>query len=261
MAISSEQFVSSPACIPQMTLEQILPIYSRMGFKKFELFSSWCKSAVNIATPAKIYLDLARANGIGFTSMHLPPITDDLENSVKLAVSYAKFAQELGAKVVLYKATTRENYIRGAKPFLDAIEEAGLQIVPAIQNHKGTPVTTLEDFRDVLQGIEDERMKTVLEVGHFQRIGVPWQRGYDLLADSIALVHINEIDLAGESVPYGTGVVDFAGLFEQLSRAEYTGDIVVELELATRDSDIDRTIEHLGKALQYLRVICKGVTV
>ena len=34
----------------------------------------------------------------------------------------ARYAAALGASVVIYKADSRENYIRGAGPFLDALQ-------------------------------------------------------------------------------------------------------------------------------------------
>ena len=88
---------------------------------------------------------------------------------------------------------------------------------------------------------------------HFARAGIHWRDGYDLLGESIALVHINEIDGAGQSVPFGTGKVDFAGLFRYLADKGYDGEVVVELELATRDTDVERTVVELKNALAHLR--------
>lgn len=253
MPITIDQLVSSPACIPQWTLGQILPAYAGLGFTKFEAFCSWCQSALDISKPASEYLALAKANGMCFTSMHLPSITDDFDTSLDAAVSTAKYAQSLGANVVLFKANSRENYIKGAKPFIDALESQKIHVTPVLQNHKGTPITTLEDFKAIINGINDPRMKTLLEVGHFQRVGVSWRQGVELLGESIALVHINEIDDAGQSVPFGSGNVDFFGLFAYLSDAGYAGDIVVELELDTRNTDAQRTINELANALDHLR--------
>ena len=250
--LSVDQLVSSPACIPQMTLEEILPVYADLGFRKFEAFSGWCRSHLKIDQDPAGYVDLARQHGLSYTSFHLPPIGDDFEATLDQAIRAARFGQAIGADVVLYKANTRENYVKGARPFLDALDQQGIRVTPVLQNHKGTPITTLDDFREVIDGINDPRMKTLLEVGHFQRAGVSWRQGYDLLAGSIALVHINEIDPAGKSVPYGTGIVDFRGLFEQLAQDGYRGNIVVELELETRDTDSARTIRCLEEAVRHL---------
>lgn len=253
MPLSMQQLVASPACIPQWPLEQILAAYRRLGFKKFEAFCVWCKSALDIQRPPADYLRLAEAQGFRYTSMHLPAITHDFDTSLAASIATARYAAALGASVVIYKADSRENYIRGAGPFLDALQSQDIAVTPVLQNHKGTAISTLDDYRAVIEGIDDPRMKTLLEVGHFQRAGVAWRDGYDLLGDSIALVHINEINAASESVPFGAGLVDFPGLFQHLSDAGYAGEVVVELELTTRNDDPDRTLVYLDAALQYLR--------
>ena len=253
MPITIDQLVSSPACIPQWTLEQIFPAYAALGFKKFESFCTWCASALDINQPSEQYLALAKQYEMTFTSMHLPAVTEQVATSLDAAVATAKYAQSIGVKVVLYKANSRDLYIHAAKPFLDRLESENIEVTPVLQNHKGTPITTLDDFASIIQGINDPRMKTLLEVGHFARVGVSWQQGVELLGDSIALVHINEIDSAGNSVPFGTGNVDFSGLFEHLAHQNYRGDIVVELELDTRNSDAQRTMTELGNALTHLQ--------
>lgn len=246
-----DRLVASPACVPQWTLEEILPAYAELGFRNFEAFTSWCKSALNFDHDPSHYRELAQRHGLRITSMHLPPVKDDLETTLPQAVRAAAFAQALGAEVVLFKADTQENYIRAARPFLDALQPQQIAVTPVLQNHRGSAISTLDDFSRVLRGVNDPRMKTLLEVGHFQRVGTAWREACDLLGDSIALVHINEIKDA-QSVPYGEGEVDFAGLFAHLRAVNYTGRIVVELELSTRDADPQRTLTCLRQGLAYL---------
>lgn len=255
--VSRGQLVSSPACLPQMPLEEILPAFADLGFRKFEAFCVWCKSALDVKRAPGEYVQMARDYDMSFSSMHLPPITADFDASLAKAVETARFAAAIGAKVVLYKADSREDYIKGAGPFLAALEREKIAVVPVLQNHKGTPISTLEDFRAVIRGIADPRMKTLLEVGHFQRVGVSWQQGWELLGDSVALVHINEIDAANNSVPFGTGLVDFAGLFGHLGKVGYRGDIVVELELVDRTGDPATTLGHLKNAMKMLGGYCE----
>ena len=255
--ISTAQFVSSPCCLPKLTLEDSLAAYAKLGFAKFEAFSTWCTSRLDIAQDPAPYIALARRHGMTFTSFHLPPITSDFDATLAQALRGARFAQALGVSVMLYKADTRENYIRGAKPFLDTLAKEKITVTPVLQNHNGTAITTLDDFRQVLAGIHDPRMKTLLEVGHFQRAGIHWKQGYELLAGSIALVHINDIDPANNSVPFGTGLVDFPGLFDQLTRDAYPGNIVVELELSTHETDPARTLRCLGESITYLKQFCQ----
>lgn len=252
MPPSIAQLVASPACIPQWPLDQILPAYAQLGFTQFEAFCTWCKSALDIHTPPQHHLDIAAAHNIHFTSMHLPPITDDFDASLAAAIDTARYAAAIGATAVIYKANTIANYIRGSQPFLDALQSQSIPVTPVLQNHKGTAITTLDDYHAVIEGIADPRMKTLLEVGHFQRVGTHWRDGCNLLGDSIALVHINDINDAGQSVVFGTGNVDFAGLFRHLDDIHYTGRIIVELELVTRDTDAQRTLTGLRESLAHL---------
>lgn len=247
------RLAGSPCCIPKMPLDEILAAYAELGFVKFEAFTSWCASQLDVAADPAAYRALAERHGMRFGSLHLPPVGEDLD--VGPAVRAARFADELGAGVVLFKAASREVYIRSAKPFLDALDAGGIGVAPALQNHTGAPISSLDDFREVLDGIDDPRMKAVLEVGHFQRVGVHWREGAELLAGRIALVHVNDI-ADGRSVPYGTGEVDFPGLFAHLADTGYGGDVVIELELETRDDDAERTLRCLGEALDYLRTRC-----
>ena len=53
-----------------------------MGYKKFEVFTSWVNSAFDIEKDPKFYLDKAKELGLAFTSLHLPPINDDMADSL-----------------------------------------------------------------------------------------------------------------------------------------------------------------------------------
>jgi len=109
----------------------------------------------------------------------------------------------------------------------------------------------LADFRQVLDAIDDPRMKAILEVGHFQRVGANWRDGWDLLGARLALIHVNDIR-DGRSVPFGTGEVDFAGLMKQVRQKGYAGNIVVELELATHETQPQVTLDGLRDATDLL---------
>jgi sugar phosphate isomerase/epimerase len=227
-----------------MPLDDALAAYSGLGFTKFEVFTGWAKSAFDIDADPELYLDKGAQYGMRFTSFHLPPIDDDRAESLGRAVRAARFAQAVGAHIVLYKATSRPNYIAAATSFLDAIGD--LEVVPVVQNHFGTPVTTLEDVREVHEGIDDPRMKALLEVGHFHAAGVHWREAADYLGDRIVLVHIKD-QIGRQSVPYGRGEVDLPGLFNTMHDRGYTGDYVVEMEVEDREN----TLAYLDDAIDY----------
>ena len=249
MSYALDHLVASPCCNPQMTLPEALVAYSRLGFSKFEAFTGWVRSALDLDTDPQRYIECAAGHGMRFTSLHLPPVEDDLDASVARAVRAAEFAHALGADVVLYKATSRENYVRSAGGFLDRTERLG--ITPVLQNHAGTPISTVEDFREVIDGIADPRMKTLLEVGHFYSVGASWREACQLLGDSIALVHVKD-QVGSQSVPFGAGEIDLPGLFEHMRAAGYEGDFVVEMEVKDREN----TLRYLAEAIEYLRENC-----
>lgn len=246
------RLVASPCCLPKMSLAELLPKYRELGFTKFEGFSRWAEARFDYTQdPAQVRHTLA-AQGFTLTSFHLPPITEDIEASLDAALAAARFASRAGnGVVVLFKAAFKELFGRTARQFLDAIEAENLNVTPVLQNHLGSAISTLDDYRSVLAEIDDPRMKAVLEVGHFQRAGVHWRDGWDLLGDRIALIHVNEIR-DGRSVHFGTGEVDFPGLMKHVRNSRSTGDIVVELELENHATNPDETLRGLKQAVTYL---------
>ncbi len=247
------QLVGSPCCLPQWSYEALLPAYAELGFTKLEAFSEWANARLNWREPPATAAQKAEASGIAITSFHLPLIREEnTEQGLENAVAAARYAEALGAGIVLFKAATKAVFDQVGEQFLDTLDREKIQITPVLQNHKGSAISTLEDFQEVFERLgNDPRLKAVLEVGHFQRVGVPWQAGWDFLGDRIALIHVNEIR-DQKSVPYGTGEVDFAGLLRKIKSTGYSGDIVVELELETRDTQPQETLTGLRDAIALL---------
>lgn len=235
-AVPPLNIATSACCNPEMTLEELLPAYARIGCRRLELFTAWTNSALDYRADPATYRELLAKHGMQLVSLHLPAVSGDSADAVDEAVKAAEFAAKMGASVVLFKARSRELYIRTARAFLDRIE--GLPVTPVLQNHAGSPLTTLDDVRHVTEGIADPRMKTLLEVGHYHTAGVHWKDACDLLGDTIALVHIKD-QIGNQSVPFGQGEIDLKGLFRHLKTAGYDGDIVIEMEVADRENTLD----------------------
>lgn len=271
MSPLKSRLVGSPACLPQLELDELLDLYSDIGFQKFELFTAWGgASSLPADSPVRFPSlthpdgdagDLRRqiqSHGLRVTSMHLPYLTeDDFEDSLDHAVTAAHFAAGLGAGVVLYKAMARDLYARGSARFLHAIAE--LPLTPVIKNHAGAPISTISDFQQVLTAIADDRMGTLLDVGHLVRAGDSPSMALEQLAGTLALVHVNDIDSNGGSVPFGTGTVDFQGLLHRLADMRYSGDIVVELEIDGHADSLEPTATELRKAVEFLCELAEPV--
>ncbi len=260
--VMSSNISASPCSTPTLTHEQCLQVNSERGYRKFEAFTSWGgQGKVDIDGDPSHVRAMADKVGITYSSLHLPPImADDFDVTLQRAIKATQYAKAIGAPVVLYKASDRATYIKAAPAYLDATADMG--VTPVLQNHAGSPISTLDDFREVIEGIRGSvgggvggdvcggGMKTLLEVGHFHAVGVSWEQGYELLGDSIALVHIKDM-VGSQSVPFGTGEVDLAGLFKHMAGVGYAGDYVVEMEVA----DTENTLQYLRDAIVYLKTL------
>ena len=236
----------SPCSNPEMTLDEALAAYAELGYRRFEVFTGWAKSAANPLDAPQSYLDLAARHGFAYCCIHLPALSDDLDGSIGEAARAARFGAAIGCRCAIVKARTKQDFFAGTRRLLDEIE--ALPIIPVVQNHKGTAITTLADYIEVLDRVADPRLKCLLEVGHFHSVGVSWREGYDALAGRIAHVHIKD-QVGGQSVPFGTGEIDLPGLFARLVADGYDGDVVVEMEVKDREN----TLKYLGDALDYIK--------
>lgn len=244
--LDAKRLVFSPCSIPGVGVEEALAACRKTGFCRFEVFSEWAGSRFDWSADPGRYVELGKKYGVEFSSMHLPILTDDSAQAVDQAVMAARFARAIGVGVVLFKAKTREIFAKVGRPFLNRIE--GLGVTPVLQNHVGTAISTLEDFREVIKAINDPRMKTLHEVGMFHSIGVSWQQGYELLGESIALVHIKD-QVGTTRVPFGEGEVDLRGLFGHLRSVGYAENIVVEMEVC--QNDVPRTLQLMRSAREH----------
>ena len=246
-----DRLVASPCCVPEMPLEPQLEAYSALGFRKYEAFTTWAAAALDLERDPVEYRSLFSRHGMAVTSFHLPPVKGASGPTFERAVRAARFAHALGAGVILYKATDRDAYIDAGVSLLDVVDDLGLTVV--VQNHAGSPISTLDDYREVIDGIGDDRLGAVLEVGHLHAAGVDWRDGLGMLADRIALVHIKD-QVGAESVPYGQGEIDLPALFRVLDTTGYAGDIVVEMEVP--GATTEQTIRYLAAAIEFLSGSC-----
>ncbi|MCE0521850.1 MAG: sugar phosphate isomerase/epimerase [Methylacidiphilales bacterium] len=248
-----QRLVGSPCCLPVMEKEELYTAFQKLGLTKYEAFFGWAKCRHEWTGDPGAERKLAARYGIEITSYHLPAITKaDVEGSLANVLAAARYASRVGAKIVLMKAEEKSLFGAVGRRFLDAIEQEGLDLTAVLQNHAGSAISTPQDYREVFAMLDhDPRLKAVLEIGHFRRIGVDWQEGWEVLGDRIALIHVNDI-LGGKSVRYGTGEVDFAGLLAQMKKTAYAGDIVVELELQDHAAAPEKTLEGLREGIALL---------
>lgn len=239
-----KHLVASPCCQPGWSLDEALSTFSRLGFRKFEWFDHWVKSAFDVGGDPKLYVDKAQEHNLSYVSAHLPKVREGDDNSFRVAMTAACFVKATGSQIAIFKAETREACKRYLPAFLDQAERKGLTTV--IQNHRKSAVQTLGDYEDILASVADDRLKVLLEVGHLKYMGIDWPEAVELLGDRVALIHVKDIR-DSECVPFGEGQIDFPGLIAEMKARKYSGDWVIELDRPTRNN-----VEHnLRKAIDY----------
>ena len=108
----------SPCSNPEMTLKEALAAYAMLGYRRFEMFTSWVKSAADVHTDPRHYLALAAEHGFSYCCIHCPPLTDDLDASLAKAIQACRFGALLGCRCAIVKAKTRAAFVAGAPRLL-----------------------------------------------------------------------------------------------------------------------------------------------
>ncbi len=106
MADIMDHLAASPCCNPELNLDEAMSAYSKLGFRKFEVFDSWAGSAFDIDGDPAFYMGKSKEYGLVFSSMHLPAVGEDLD--ISQSVAGARFAEEIGCPIVLFKACDRK---------------------------------------------------------------------------------------------------------------------------------------------------------
>jgi sugar phosphate isomerase/epimerase len=234
------RLVISPCCNPGAGFDEALGAYAGLGFRTMEAFTGWCRSSVDWRSDPAPWRERAAAHGIRFTSLHLPGVGEDEAASVASAIQAATFAAGLGVETVLVKADSIARHQRCDGAIVAAACALGL--VPVLQNHRGSALETPDHIAQVLDAVGDERLRVLLEVGHYHSVGQHWLAPWQRFRQRVALVHVKD-QVGPRSVPYGTGEVDLRGLFARLEGDGYGGRYVIELELE------DRSLPHVAPLL------------
>lgn len=248
---TGDRFVGSPVCLPELGKEEILRYYAELGLKEFEIFTNeGIGSYFDISGDnADSFAEIASRWGINIHSFHLPVYrSEDHETSIERIKKAVDAAVKLKAKIVLFKAASKEEYLRSGPELIPFIVEKGL--VPVLQNHSNSPLETIDDVEYVLKKMGNKELKILLEVGHYIKAGESWETALEKFKDRIVLVHIKDFK-NGESVAFGDGEVDFKKLFHLLNEAEYNGKYVLELEASGSEDTLTRK-RSMEKSVKYL---------
>ena len=230
--------------------EEVLPAYSAMGYKKFELYAEGRGASPDYSKGSAYYASFAKDHGMKYSSFHLPVIEEGSAESFENALKWAAFAEELSIPVCVFNAKEKKHYAKLILSMLEDIEKRKLNFNLVVQIHEGRALESFEDIKEILDQVKHERVMALHELGSFHALGVSAQQVIDAFWPKIGLFHLKDM-IGSQSVPFSKGEVDFTSLFKEVNRIGYKGDFVVELSPV----DMENTHRYIGEALTYLKKI------
>jgi sugar phosphate isomerase/epimerase len=230
--------------------EEVLEMYSKMGYKQFELYCKGRGSSLDLSKGTEYYLKMGKKYRLTYSSLHLAPVEADMGASLDYAVKCALFAETLGISIVVFNATEKVHFPEALERFVKAVE--GHNITPIIQIHEGRSIQTIEDVTEVLEIVNSQKVKVLHEVGSYHAINIHWKTVCDVFKNLIALVHVKDM-IGSQNVPYGKGEIDLPALFKEMRSLGYEGDFVVEMDTKDREN----TTQYIADALEYIRNNCQ----
>jgi inosose dehydratase len=118
---------------------------------------------------------------------------------------------------------------------------SGAGIVAAFHPNSpaGSVFRTADDYELLLAGLDSRYLGFIPDAGHIAKGGMDPVR---VISEAIGLVrhvHFKDMDAQGAWVEMGRGIIDFPGIVQVLTAANYRGWIMVEDESALAEHDPD----------------------
>ena len=88
--------------VSKKTVDEALKSFSSMGYRNFEVWLYGGRgSTFDLSKGADYYIEKGRQYGLGFSSLHLPPVEGTDDETFRTAVDGALFAEALGIRTVV----------------------------------------------------------------------------------------------------------------------------------------------------------------
>ena len=228
------------------SLEEALAMASRLGFAHVELTPGEAVPG-HLQFPASdAEIDALRAtiaaHGLACLTSHVAPTGVDYP--IDRAVM--EYARRFGLRTVMATEVPA-----GAE--LDALV-GELDIRIGLHNHTGSRFDRVDVILAELEG-RDPRVGTIVDTGHYTRVGIDPIEALHAFAGRIHGVHLKDVAAANPAAPdaiLGEGVVDLVGIFRALREIELPADATISLEYESNPfmpfDDIARSLDHVSDA-------------
>jgi sugar phosphate isomerase/epimerase len=234
---------ASTSCFYPLETEKSLLKVIETGFKKAEIFfNSSSELEPDFVNEMKKQADAA---GMRIVSVH--PFSSALENTcifgeyqrryddyIGLYQKHFQAAAMLGAKfVVIHGALARqkrdipkEHYFERFASLIELGKKEGITVCQ--ENVVRFLSEDLEFLKEMRSALGDD-FKMVFDIKQARRSGYSPFEVLDEMKNEIVHVHISDSNSEFDCLPPGRGNFDFGRLFDELGKANYQGDYIIEI--------------------------------
>jgi sugar phosphate isomerase/epimerase len=229
------------------SLEEMLDMAARLGFAHVELTPGELAPG-HLQFPASdAEIDALRAKiearGLACLTAHVAPSGVDYPID-RAACAYGK---RLGLRTIMATEVPADGAV------LDALV-AELDLKIGLHNHTGSRFDRIDVIQAQLAG-RDPRIGTIIDTGHYTRVGLDPVAAIRAFAGRIAGIHLKDVVAANPAAPdaiLGEGVVDLVAIFRALREVGLPADATISLEYESNPfmpfDDIARSLDHVAEA-------------
>jgi len=164
--------------------------------------------------------------------------------------SLYQFAKDMKISTIVSEPKTED------LPYLSELSDQ-YKVNLAIHNHpEPSPYWNPELLMEAVDGLS-ERVGACADFGHFARSGLDPVESLKKLEGRIIEAHIKDIESAesnSEDVIWGTGILDFSGMLQELDRQGFKGLLSVEYE-----ADPEDNMDQIRKSIDFYNEEIKSI--
>ena len=232
------QVLVSQCTRPDAGRDVTLPLFARWGFDKVEAFATWAGSRLDWHDDPAALREEAERHGLRYLTYHLPALDEPgrtEDEALRDVLDAIDFAREVGVGKVYLRSQTFDGYARHGRRLAETAVAAGM--VPLVEPHDHTPTPDTRQTRRVLDAIGHDAVRAVLELGHLDRAGDPWEQfldamgGFESRGGLVVGVHLKNTRDGGGWERWREGRLDLPAILDRCDADGFDGDLVIETTL------------------------------
>lgn len=179
---------------------------------------------------------------------------DKLNENVEILKKLIVNAHKLGIKIIEIPLVDTSSL--KSKEEIKILENRIKEIIPILE--KNQIILGLEtdlkprDFAKLLKRINHPNVKANYDSGNSASLGYDPFEEFEVIGKWIKNIHIKDRLLKGNTVPLGTGDVDFDILFKLLKKHDYKGNLIIQGARETKESPEETSSKYLKFVKQYV---------